>query len=83
MKAPYLSLNTAESTFTIGQSLLSSYLEKGLYSISDGKITAISENTTFVFEIADSDTLVLIDNGGTEKMELPVDTKFVYDEDFK
>ena len=60
-----------------------SYAEHGTYEITEGKVIAASQSTTFKFEIKDKNTLVLIDNGDNDYFKIPVNTQFIYSEDLK
>lgn len=83
MMTPYLDLNTEERTFIMGPGALVSYAEYGTYRVRDGKIIATSQNTSFVFEIKNSKTLVLIDNGDNDYFKIPPETVFLYSEKLK
>ena len=83
MLTPYLSLDTNNSAFRFGAGSVVSYQEYGSYEILDGKIIATSQSTTFIFEIKDKNTLILIDNGDNGFFKIPINTQFVYSEDLK
>lgn len=78
---PCLWLDMDENTFALGAGVAVSYAEHGSFEINDGKLTATSQSTTFVFEIKDSQTLVLIDSGDKEFLQLPENAEFVFKED--
>ncbi|MEE1197695.1 MAG: hypothetical protein U0K54_00935 [Acutalibacteraceae bacterium] len=80
---PYVSLSLDDNTFRMGAGSLVSYHEYGSYKIADGKIIATSQSITFEFEIKDKNTLILIDNGDNDVFKIPINTQFVYSEDFK
>lgn len=80
---PYLWLNTEDNTFYLGPGSIVSYAENGSFDVKDGKVIAISQSTTFVFEIKDSKTLILIDNGDNEFFKLPENAEFVFCEDIR
>lgn len=77
---PYLWLDTKDNTFALGSGSVVSYAERGSFEIKDEKLIATSQNTTFVFEIKDKKTLVLIDNGDNEFFKLPNNAEFVYND---
>ena len=83
MLTPYLWLDTNENKFSLGAGSVVSHAERGSYEIADGKMIATSQSTTFVFEIRDEDTLVLIDNGANEYFKIPINTQFVFSKDLK
>ena len=83
MLTPYLSLDTNNSEFCFGAGSVVSYQEYGFYEILDGKIIATSQSTTFIFEINDKNTLILIDNGDNDFFKIPINTQFIYSEDLK
>lgn len=83
MLTPYLWLNTDESKFQFGVGAIVSYAEYGTYKVVNGTVIAVSQNTTFQFEIKDKNTLTLIDNGDNDYFKIPIGTQFVYSEDLK
>lgn len=83
MMTPYLWLDTEEHTFSMGAGSVISYAENGTYQVEDGKIVATSQSTTFVFEIKNSKTLILIDNGDNDYFKIPLGTEFVYSTELK
>ena len=83
MLTPYLSLDTDNSKFRFGAGSVVSYQEYGSYKITDGKLIATSQYTTYEFEIKGDNTLVLTDNGDNDFFKIPVDTEFEYSEDLK
>ena len=78
---PYLKLYLDENTFYLGMGTILSYAERGSFTIENGKLIGKSQNTTFIFEITDSNTLVLVQNELFD--ELPENACFVFaaDED--
>ena len=83
MLTPYLRIDTDKNEFSLGAGSVISYAEHGTYEITDGKVIAASQSTTFKFEIKDKNTLVLIDNGDNDYFKIPVNTQFIYSEDLK
>lgn len=78
---PCLWLDMDENTFVLGAGLAVSYAERGSFEVSDGKLTATSQSTTYAFEIKDSQTLMLTDIGDKELFQLPENAEFVFKED--
>lgn len=78
---PYFRLDTSQNRFYLGAGSIVSYAEYGTYRIVGSRIIATSQSTTFVFEIKDTNTLVLVDNGDNHYFKLPVNTQFVFSED--
>lgn len=83
MLTPYLCFDTDKNQFSLGAGSIVSYAEYGTYEIADGKVVATSQSTTFEFEIKDKNTLVFIDNGDNDYFKIPINTQFVYSEDFR
>ena len=83
MMTPYLWLDTENHTFSMGAGSVISYAENGTYQVEDGKIFATSQSTTFVFEIKNSKTLILIDNGDNDYFKIPLKTEFIYSTELK
>jgi len=80
---PYFSLDMDNNTFALGTGSLVSFGAQGTFTIRDNTIIATSQIATFVFEIMDCNTVVLIDSGDNEFLQLPANTEFVYSEDSK
>ena len=76
-KIPYLQLDLEENSFALGRESMMSYAEHGSFKITNGKLKAKSQNTTFVFEIKDATTLILIDAGNDEYFQLLENSEFV------
>ena len=76
---PYLQLDMEENTFSLGMGTILSYSESGSFMIVGEKLIGKSQNTVFIFEITDSNTLVLTHNELFD--ELPPDVHFVLTED--
>lgn len=76
---PYLQLDMEENTFSLGMGTILSYAEHGSFMIVGEKLIGKSQNTVFIFEITDSNTLVLTHNELFD--ELPPDVHFVLTED--
>ena len=83
MLTPYLWLNTDENQFQFGPGSIVSFAEYGTYVVVDDTVIAVSQNTTFQFEMKDKKTLVLIDNGDNDYFKIPIGTQFVFSEDLK
>ena len=75
---PYVSLSLDDNTFRIGAGSLVSFQAYGSFETNGSKLIATSQITTFVFEIKDSKTLVLVDNGDNEYFQLAENTEFVF-----
>ena len=74
---PYLILNTDDQSFMLGAGAVFSYAEMGSFTTKENKVIAVSQDTTFTFEIKDSKTLVLIGSGDNDYFKLPEKTEFV------
>ena len=81
LMTPYLSLNFEDYTFWMGAGALISYAESGTFVVRENRITATSQNTAFVFEIRNKNTLVLVDNGDNEYFKMPVNSEYVFRND--
>ena len=77
---PYLGIDAEDQSFWLGPDPLMSNAETGTYQIKSSKLIAETQNTTLVFEIKDSGTLVLVDDGGRRINMPPLDTTFVLSE---
>ena len=78
MMTPYLSLNGDDHTFYLGAGELVSAAAYGTYEVKDSRLIAKSQVGTYVFEIMDSGSVVLIENGDNHFLQLPTYTEFVY-----
>lgn len=83
MLTPYLWLNTEDYTFSMSRGSILSYADNGTYKVSEGKIIATSQSTTFVFEIKNSKTLILTYNGDDGYFKIPLQSEFVYSNELK
>lgn len=83
MLTPYIWLDTSTNAFSLGPGAVVSYAEHGTYEIENGTIIATSQSTIFKFEIKNTNTLVLIDNGDNEYFKIPINTQFVFSKDLK
>lgn len=81
--APYLWLDMREKTFALGESSIISYAEVGAFETEGNKLIATSQSTTYIFEIKNESTLVLIDNGADKGLVLPNNSEFVYSEKYR
>ena len=77
---PYIWLDTEENTFSLGEGHILSYAEIGTFEIEGNKLIATSQSTTYIFEIKNESTLVLIDNGADKGLVLPNNSEFLYSE---
>ena len=77
---PYVKLNFDDKSFAFGEGTLLSYAERGSFEIKGERITASTQNTTFVFEIKDSSSIILIDCGGYEPFTEYEGSDFTYRE---
>ena len=50
---PYVKLNFDDNSFAFGEGTILDYAERGSFQIKGEKITASTQNTTFIFEIKD------------------------------
>ena len=80
---PYVSLSLDDNTFRMGAGSLVSFQAYGSFEINGSKLIATSQITTFVFEIKDSKTLVLVDNGDNEYFQLEENSQFVYSDELQ
>jgi hypothetical protein len=71
---PYLQLDMEENTFSLGMGTLLSYAERGSFMVIGKKLIGKSQNAVFIFEITDSNTLILTHNDLFD--ELPSDAHF-------
>ena len=78
---PYLRINAEDNTFSLGQGAIVSYAERGSFEIQNGKVVATSQSATYIFEIKDSKTLILVDSGANEFFKLPENVAFILSED--
>ncbi len=79
---PNIRLSLEDSSCSLSGGLAMSYSEHGNFEIHEGKLIVYSQTTTYVFEILDDDTLVLIDNGNGGII-LSDNSKFIYSKDLK
>ena len=77
---PYVKLNFDDNSFSFGEGTLLSYAERGSFEIKGERITASTQNTTFVFEIKDSSSIILIDCGGYKPFAEYEGSDFTYRE---
>ena len=75
---PYVELNFDDNSFAFGEGLILSYAERGSFAIKGERITATTQNTTFVFEIKDSSSIILIDCGEYEAFTEHEGAEFEY-----
>ena len=77
---PYVKINFDDDTFTFGESSIISYAERGSFKIKGERITASTQNTTFVFDIKDTSSIILIDCGNYEPFVKYEGSEFIYSE---
>ncbi|MBQ2675978.1 MAG: hypothetical protein IJF54_01065 [Clostridia bacterium] len=80
---PYVSLSLDDNTFSMGAGSLVSFAANGSFTIEEDTLVATTQIATFVFNITDSNTLVLVDNGDNEYFQLAENSEFVYSNDLK
>ena len=80
---PYLWLNTENQTFHLCAGAVFSYAERGEYEIKGNQLIAVSQNTIYIFEIQDENTLIIRENGESWAFQPPVNGEFRYSEDVK
>jgi len=75
---PYVNINFDDDSFAFGEGAIISYAEHGSFKIKGEMITASTQNTTFVFQIKDASTIILIDCGNYEAFAKYEGSAFVY-----
>ena len=75
---PYVSLSLEDGGFAMGAGSVVSFQAQGSFSVEGNSLVAKTQISTFVFEIKDSKTLILIDNGDNEFFQLKENTEFIY-----
>ncbi len=75
---PYVSLSLEDGGFAMGAGSIVSFQAQGSFSIEGNSLVATTQISTFVFEIKDSKTLILIDNGDNEFFQLKENTEFIH-----
>lgn len=75
---PYVSLSLEDGGFAMGAGSTVSFQAQGSFSIEGNSLVATTQISTFVFEIKDSKTLILIDNGDNEFFQLKENTEFIH-----
>ena len=78
---PYIYLNTEDSTFMVGLGDIYSYADGGSYEIQQGKIIATSPRATYQFEIKNKNTLILLENGYEEYLQISINTEFIFNDE--
>lgn len=78
---PYVSLSLDDNTFSMGAGSLFSFAANGSFVIKEDTLVATTQIATFVFDITDSNTLVLVDNGDNEFFQPAENSEFVYSDD--
>lgn len=77
---PYVRLNFDDNSFAFGEGTILSYAERGSFQIKGERITAATQNTTFIFEIKDSSSIALIDCGSYAPFVDYLGLEFTYHE---
>ena len=72
----YLSIENGD--FSMGAGSVVSFAANGSFTIKENTLIADTQIATFIFKIANSKTLVLIDNGDNEYFQLEENSQFVY-----
>lgn len=75
---PYVSLSLKDGGFAMGAGSIVSFQVQGSFSVEGNSLVATTQISTFVFEIKDSKTLILIDNGDNEFFQLKENTEFIH-----
>lgn len=75
---PYVWLSLEDGSVAIGAGSLASFQVQGSFEIEGNTVVAQTQLGTFVFEIKDSKTLVLIDSGDSEFFQLNEGLEFIY-----
>ena len=78
---PYVIINFEDNSFSFGNALIQSYAERGSFTVKGEKITATTQNTTFVFEIIDPSSIILIDCGEYKPFADYMGLEFAYSND--
>ena len=78
---PYVSLSLDDNTFSMGAGSLVSFAANGSFVIKEDSLVATTQIATFVFDITDSNTLVLVDNGNNEFFQPAKNLEFVYSDE--
>ena len=75
---PYVSLSLEDGGFAMGAGSIVSLQAQGSFSVEGNSLVATTQISTFVFEIKDLKTLILIDSGDNEFFQLKENTEFIY-----
>ena len=82
ISTPYLYLHE-DNTFMMGLGAVYSFAEFGTYEIFNGDLVVTSQSSVYTFRIQDSETLVLIDTGDSLALNIPKNTRFLFQEELK
>ena len=74
---PYVSLSLEDGGFAMGAGSIVSLQAQGSFGVEGNSLVATTQISTFVFEIKDSKTLILIDSGDNEFFQLKENTEFI------
>ena len=77
LMTPYLSLDFDDYTFSMGTGALVSFQAQGTFTVKGISLVATTQISTFVFEITENNTLILVDNGDTEAFQMPENSEYV------
>ena len=75
---PYVYLSIKNGDFSMGTGSVVSFAANGSFTIEGNTLIADTQIATFIFKIANSKTLVLIDSGDNEYFQLEENSQFVY-----
>ncbi|MBQ9106621.1 MAG: hypothetical protein IJY56_01875 [Clostridia bacterium] len=78
---PYITLSLEDDTFRMGEGQILSFSEFGSFEIAENNLIVKARFTTFTFEIKDSKTLILIDNGNGETFDFAENSEFIFSND--
>ena len=77
LMTPYLSLDFDDYTFSMGAGALVSFQAQGTFTVKGKSLVATTQISTFVFEITENNTLILVDNGDNEAFQMPENSEYV------
>ncbi len=75
---PYVSLSLEDCGFAMGAGSIVSFQARGSFRVEGSSLVATTPISTFAFEIKNSKTLILIDNGDNEFFQLKENTEFIH-----
>lgn len=80
---PYVWLSVENRDFSMGAGSVVSFAANGSFTIKEDVLVATTQIATFVFNITDSNALVLVDNGDNEFFQLAENSEFVYSDNLQ